>query len=185
MVEGLSDSNWKAVRAHEASLRERLAGFHGAGIRVTVEYGEGRTLVNVEETAELPLDGLGLVPAGMGMKALDHRRGLLLASQVNAWVVLGPWRGAAQSGNAPLAEALGQRGIVVQFRNPGGPSLMLPYTPGAGGQVVLGGVVYVRAGKDAREVVVHPRDASLGQPRGADGALTNTAWLYRWFGEDV
>ncbi|TNE92533.1 MAG: hypothetical protein EP330_00910 [Deltaproteobacteria bacterium] len=184
-VKGFSTANVEALQAHERALNSRMAAFtESKGLAVAVDYGHGGTLVTVEEVVDLPADGLGLVPVGMGVKALDHRRGFLLATEVNAWVATGPWREAALSGNAALAEALGQRGIVVQLKNGSGDVLMLPYTPGYSGQVTLGSVVYVREPKEAWEVFVHPRDGSLGSPRGADGSPTNTAKLYRWFGEE-
>ena len=183
-VSGFSDANTIVIRNHEAELRQRLSGLPGSkGIRVSVEFGEGGTLIKVEETVSLPVDGLELVPMVMGVKALDHRRGTVIATQVAAWVGIGPWREAMLSGNAPLAEALGQREIVVQFMNGSGAALLLPYGPGYNAQVQLASEVYVGTGKDARAVAVHPRDSSLGQPRGADGSLTNTARLYLWFGE--
>lgn len=186
VVTGFSEDNAKAIRAHEAALQQRLSELPGSkGLRVLVEYGEGGTMIKVEETVSLPAEGLALAPLGMGIKALDHRRGQIIAIQVAAWVGMGPWRDAMVAGNAPLAEALGQREIFVQFVNSSGATLLLPYGPGYNARVQLASEVFVVTGKSAAPVTVYPRDGSVRPPRGADGAPSDSAPLYRWFGEAI
>lgn len=184
-VASFSSSNAEVIRAQKPALDERLAFLtDSSGVAVSVELAKGSegVLVTTEERVAGPVEGLGLIQGPMGHEALSLGRARLTATYVSAWVGIGPVRAAVQSGNMPLAEALGNRAILVRYGNAHGAMLSMSFVPASNGQVVFEGLVWVTDGKATTEVAVDPGTGLLPLPTGADGRPTAAAAVYRFFG---
>lgn len=137
-VTGFTSENAAVIRAQKPSLDERLAFLtDSSGVSVNVGLAKGSqgtdgSVVTVDERVSATLDGLGLVQGPMGHRALNLRRATLTATYVNLWLGLGPIRAAVEAGNMPLAEALGDRGLLVRYTNTSGAVLSMVFTPSYG-----------------------------------------------------
>ena len=128
------------------------------------------------------VDGLRILQGPMGPRAVALRRAMLPATYVNAWGGIGPVRADVQSGNMALAEALGNRGILVRYTNARGAVLSFSFVPASNGQAMFEGFVWVTEGKTTTEVAVDAGTGLLPLPTGADGRPTPAAKVYGFFG---
>ncbi|MDP2309294.1 MAG: hypothetical protein Q8P18_24950 [Pseudomonadota bacterium] len=183
-VTGFSTVNAEAIRAQQPALDERLAFLtDSTGVRVSIELARGSagSLVTVDERMDAPLDLLGFVQGPMGHRAIKLGRASLTATYVNAWVGIGPVRAAVGAGNMALAEALGNRAILVRYTNGRGAVLAMSFTPAYNGQATFEGLAWVTEGKATTEVPVDARTGLVALPTGADGRPTPAAAVYRFF----